>query len=972
MGANDNVVVSIVGDASGVAPAINQTQTELGALQPILAELNTQIAALSAEMRAGFGAGAASAHKLAAGLNEAKVASHGVGTGMQGMIGKIHEGAEGIRTFQMRAKAFAEVYVAMFAVDRIAEFISKMGEASERVQHLSQQFGMTTGEVQKLQGVATATGIPIEALTKGLGFLDRNMANAAGGSKTLQSTMRQVGVSFNDGRSQMEKLAVVADKFKNMDDGPKKVALAMALFGRSGRELIPILNLGSQGIEQLNKKMEEYGVQNDDAIAKGVALAESVNETKLGFMGVSNVMTAALAPVFKILVDDLNQLIVAFIKSYKEGGIVALIFTAITNVIQEVIAVVEALAEIFSAIWDVISEIMSDIGSIFEDIFGVKVPGYIDYSKVALNEFKDVITIVKDAIIISLAIIGGAFRVAMQIVVTFGKIAWDALHLDWGAIQADWSAGMGKIDSIVAQEAKRVKQYAAEMGAAIKAAAHGEALGGDKKTGLEMPKAGGDFSYTPGGGGSKKKKEGMSLAERLEAELEAKKLAWAMEQDAQGTFQQYSLQSEADFWAAALQRHGLSVKDKLAIEKKYLAARSALKKEEIGTQLDGYAAEIELAGANADKKLAILREEQAFVAHMYGAESKEARRATEDVLKAEREKQAQLRELEGAISKGREDAAMAGVDAEEAAAEFEVEIGRRTAGQLIAQQRLFENQRFQIQRQGVLERLRLAQLDPMSSPAKLKEIQSQIEALERTHQAKLTQIDRQAQLQRTQMARQAFTQIGQSFGDHISKMVTLQEGWREGLIGIYQGLVQTVADVLAQIIAKWVAAFLIKLILGKQEAASTVATHVGEAGAGGVASMAAAPFPINLTAPAFGASMAAAAAAFGSVAAAEGGDWNVREGMYHLHEQEMVLPAWAAKPLRNMLSGGGEAIPGSPLAAHRQDATRSALSQENNFHFAPTLHGAPSMSEMLRKSGREFRRWMENQARNGALALPAS
>jgi hypothetical protein len=151
-----------------------------------------------------------------------------------------------------------------------------------------------------------------------------------------------------------------------------------------------------------------------------------------------------------------------------------------------------------------------------------------------------------------------------------------------------------------------------------------------------------------------------------------------MEQDAQGTFQQYSLQSEADFWAAALKRTDLGAKDKLAIEKKYLAARSALKKDEIQTQLDGYAAEIELAGANADKKIGILREEQAFVARMYGQESKEARRAAEDVLKAEREKQAQLRELEGMVAKGREEAAMAGVDAQEAAAEFEVEIGRRT------------------------------------------------------------------------------------------------------------------------------------------------------------------------------------------------------------------------------------------------------------------------------------------------------
>jgi hypothetical protein len=153
------------------------------------------------------------------------------------------------------------------------------------------------------------------------------MASAAMGSKNVKQAM-------DAGRHLVQRRPIPDGEaggrrgpFKNMDDGPKKVALAMQLFGKSGRELIPILNLGSDGIEQLNQKMEEYGVVNDGAVAKGVALAESVNETKLGFMGIGNVLTDALAPALQELVDGLNDLIKAFIESYKEGGIVAVIFT---------------------------------------------------------------------------------------------------------------------------------------------------------------------------------------------------------------------------------------------------------------------------------------------------------------------------------------------------------------------------------------------------------------------------------------------------------------------------------------------------------------------------------------------------------------------------------------------------------------------------------------------------------------------
>ena len=41
-----------------------------------------------------------------------------------------------------------------------------------------------------------------------------------------------------------------------------------------------------------------------------------------------------------------------------------------------------------------------------------------------------------------------------------------------------------------------------------------------------------------------------------------------------------------------------------------------------------------------------------------------------------------------------------------------------------------------------------------------------------------------------------------------------------------------------------------------------------------------------------------------SASAAEKGDWNVREGLYHLHESEMVLPSWAAQGLRGMIGSG--------------------------------------------------------------------
>jgi hypothetical protein len=189
--------------------------------------------------------------------------------------------------------------------------------------------------------------------------------------------------------------------------------------------------------------------------------------------------------------------------------------------------------------------------------------------------------------------------------------------------------------------------------------------------------------------------------------------------------------------------------------------------------------------------------------------------------------------------------------------------------------------------------------------------------------------------------------------------------WILGLVGIHIGGEVTKTGATAAGTAARVAA-------NKVEAAQEVASAIGIAGANGVASWALAPWPIDAGAPAFGASMAAAAAGLGAVAAAEGGDANVREGLYHLHDREMVLPAWAAEPMRaNLRASGRTGVFNN--AATAGDTIRSAMNNtrsDANFYYQPrTTLQSVSMSELLRRDGRELRRWLYNEHRNGNLRL---
>ncbi len=145
-------------------------------------------------------------------------------------------------------------------------------------------------------------------------------------------------------------------------------------------------------------------------------------------------------------------------------------------------------------------------------------------------------------------------------------------------------------------------------------------------------------------------------------------------------------------------------------------------------------------------------------------------------------------------------------------------------------------------------------------------------------------------------------------------------------------------DMLKTLISSLIKMGIQSLIVNKASAVS----QVGRAGAGAVASMAAAPFPINLGAPAFGAAMASTAAGF---AAAHGGLTNVpSESTYLLQKGERVLSPNQNKDFTDFISndiGSG--------------SSGSGVSVENlTIHILENATNADAILEMDRSDMEEL------------------
>lgn len=795
----------------------------------------------------------ADASGATAGMAEASAAVQGgvekINASLGQMAGKIHAAAESVRTFQMRAKEFAEVYVAMFAVDKIAEFINKMGEASEKVSHLAQTFGMSTGQVQQLQGVAAATGMNFDAITRGIGIFDKNLVTTHGTTSVTAQAMAQLGITAKQAGDQMAIMGQVADKFKDMDDGPKKAALAMELFGRSGKEMIPFLNMGSEGIAKLNEKMAEYGVVNENAVAKGAALAESTNETRLGMLGVHNVLTDALAPTFKNLVDSINSIIKAFVASYKEGGIVADVFAAIAGIVDEVIAVFEALGEVFSAIWGIIRDTVGQILDAFGDAFGVKIPGYVDYVKISLNVVKDAIVILKDELLIALDVIGTAISAGINNLKTFANIAYDAFTLHWGSIKTDWDKGVTNLVAIVKGGANKVKGHAAEMMTAAQAMLKGDGVPG-QKTGVES-KAGGDFDPNL--------TQGPSVTDKWKTELQEALLQeknWGADETA------FSLA----FWQEKIKQ----------VEKG--------SKEEL--QIRGDIAKLKLAQFKTEQKdeIAEIKQTLAIKTDLAKSESGLAKIGVQEKIDAvnQAEKMQQISARTAAQARLNLTKQLYKIEEDESEAEYQLKL--RALQDELNLQHLKPEERKKINMQ--IELVEAQHLGVMAD-------------LRGQHELKITELVNRSALERNKGWLQGLTQIEGAWTSTLQRMLAGQRGFAATMRGLWDGVVQSVTMAVAKMMVQWAIGLAMHKTMNQKEVLSDAKTAAAGAYKWGA----------GIGGPILGAVSAVAAFA-GTMAyadaSAEGG-YDIPAGanpVTQLHQREMVLPAKHADVIRNLSDGG--------------------------------------------------------------------
>jgi hypothetical protein len=263
-------------------------------------------------------------------------------------IEKAFDGAFNLITAGFAAVGAAGV-AALAAVNAQAETIANYQDLAEKI-------GDTAENITTLQKAATISGTAMESVAAASVKLTASLAKTDDESKAVGQAIQALGLNFEEFKnlSPVEQIDAVAKSLAGFANGAEKTAVAVALFGKSGAELLPFLNdLGDQAERQITLTAEQIKQANDYVEAQAALKAE---------------FDIFIQQQASELIPTLTQVQETFAEIAKNETVVEGVTKAVAVAVQAAIIAFQAIVVVASDVIFVFKGVGTEIGGILAQL----------------------------------------------------------------------------------------------------------------------------------------------------------------------------------------------------------------------------------------------------------------------------------------------------------------------------------------------------------------------------------------------------------------------------------------------------------------------------------------------------------------------------------------------------------------------------------------------------------------------------
>lgn len=228
----------------------------------------------------------------------------------------------------------------------IATLVRNVINTGDEMYKMSQKTGVAVETLYELQYAGRLSDVSMQQVQTGLMRLSRTMYDAAAGNKEAQQTFKDLGVAYQDSTGRLRDSGVVlydiADRLSKIEDGATKTATAMKLFGRSGADLIPLIN----NLQELAEEARAVGYAlSDETAAKFEMFNDNLTRLEMASKGFAKQLAVGLS-------DALVQVTNGLIQYSKNSQIWVSVGQAMGEVVKVLTLGFLGLVDVFKVLWD--------------------------------------------------------------------------------------------------------------------------------------------------------------------------------------------------------------------------------------------------------------------------------------------------------------------------------------------------------------------------------------------------------------------------------------------------------------------------------------------------------------------------------------------------------------------------------------------------------------------------------------------
>ena len=252
--------------ADGTVDGLSDTSKESGAAKTAMGALDKATGGLASSLAA-----------LAANPITAVIAALGIlVTAVKKSVDELKKIAETIKNLVVAAvEKFADILEGVTeqidkTIRKLAEFTKEGASYADEVKTMAAETGLAAEEIQRLMYISELIDVPVSTMTSSMTKLEKAMASASKGSGDAAKAFEKLNVRFKNDDGTYRKAADVFNdlvtSLGSVEDEVERDTLAMTLFGKSAKDLNPLIKASKEDLEKFNKAAQESGYILSDEV----------------------------------------------------------------------------------------------------------------------------------------------------------------------------------------------------------------------------------------------------------------------------------------------------------------------------------------------------------------------------------------------------------------------------------------------------------------------------------------------------------------------------------------------------------------------------------------------------------------------------------------------------------------------------------------------------------------------------------